>query len=137
MVGGSSSALPGIVIWIVPHCLQSNMPSSRAFVTENASRIDNWPSSEQVPARRFPIVAPSQVPCDDPGGSLRRSGRRKVRHVRETIEEIRHYIAENDSHHLLEKPTRYCCCAGDVRRKLTKARRRGNPIDLTRPRDKP
>lgn len=61
-----------------------------------------------------------------------------MKHVRETIEELRRYIAENDSHHLLEEvDTLLSVALEDVRRKLTEARRRGNPIDLTRSRDKP
>jgi hypothetical protein len=61
-----------------------------------------------------------------------------VKHVRETIEELRRYIAQNDSHHVLEEvDTLLSVALEDVRRKLTEARRHGKAVDLTKSRYKP
>jgi hypothetical protein len=56
-----------------------------------------------------------------------------VRHIRDTIEELRRYIAENDSHHILhEVDTLLSVALEDVRRKLAEARVGGKSTDLSK-----
>ena len=56
-----------------------------------------------------------------------------MQHVRDTIEELRRYIAENDSRHdLLEVDTLLSVAMDEVRRKLAEARLRREPTDLSK-----
>lgn len=55
-----------------------------------------------------------------------------VKHVRKTIEELRRYIAENDSQHALQEvDTLLSIALEEVRRKLAEAHQTGKSADLT------
>jgi hypothetical protein len=55
-----------------------------------------------------------------------------VKHIRDSIEELRHYIAENDAHHVLEEvDTLLSVALEDVRRKLVAAQRQGKSTSLS------
>jgi hypothetical protein len=55
-----------------------------------------------------------------------------VKHIRDSIEELRRYIAENDAHHVLEEvDTLLSVAFEDVRRKLVAAQRHGKSTSLS------
>jgi hypothetical protein len=63
---------------------------------------------------------------------MRRQRGAPVKHIRDTIEELRRYIAENDSDNILEEVDILLSVALEyVRRKLAEARRAGKSPDLS------